>query len=347
MSKDEKAELLFQMYFEELNMNAFLPDAGPRWKLTSLNREVITTLLEPSSFRAIVKKVFDFQRFEIHPQWRNKFYMSQAVNWVKQKKGITQDLLECLLIETIRKMGIEHIHYAGDRDYNYNASVHIRVNMSDRTPREEVALLPGIEMSERDQKLNNGRKNNSKEFRDSEFCSLITGVNHYGEGKWKYILDDKKFPFVLKRTAKSLKDKWTRLKDSKAVHYDPDRRRWMMQHLNLRQNLCMSSTFPSRPFQRLPIAHLPPVVQPAQLNPAPSSEPNELLEAEEEHDVGNDTLDETADSVLNEIASRNSTAISSETEHMNDERRAYDILRIFDEPLDPELEGNLKIFLKL
>lgn len=55
---------------------------------------------------------------------------------INQKGGISKDLLECLLIEAIKRMGIENVHYAGSEDYNYNASVHIQVDLSFITMRQ-------------------------------------------------------------------------------------------------------------------------------------------------------------------------------------------------------------------
>lgn len=280
-SKEYKAELLFEIYFSELNKNAFLPDSGPRWKLVALNRDVITSLLNPYSFRSIVTKVFDFQSFKLHNQWRNKYYMNQANKWVEERGGISKDLLYCLLIEAIRKMGIEHVHYPGTNSFNFNPAIHVQVDLSDRTPREESESL----MEAVTPPVTSLKALNTKEFRDSELVSLICGVNQYGEGKWKNILDNNRYPFVFKRTSKSLSDKWARLKSSHAVHYDPGLRQWFMPGLQLRMPRTFSPAISE--VNVLPLLPLPPLAATNLFDPQ-SNDPITVLDdvSEEEEIIG-------------------------------------------------------------
>lgn len=230
------------MYFSELNKNAFIPESGPRWKLAALNRNVITGLLSSCSFRSVVKKVFDFPSFKIHNQWRTKFYMNQASKWINSKPGISNDLLDCLLIEVIRKMGIEHTHYPGTDTFNYNPSLHVQVDLSDQTPGEASTAMSQLLFPE--QISSRPKKNNSKEFRDSEMCSLVAGVNRYGEGKWKSILGDD-------RTLKSLADKWNKFKFLNTVRLDSNLRQWSLPGFRNIPTSSISPVFSTRVTPRI------------------------------------------------------------------------------------------------
>lgn len=239
LTRPEKARILWQIYFAELNPNAFLPNPSrdphcERWKFAGLNRNVISGFIETDTFEGIVNAIFSFDCFMKHSCWRSRYYMINAKKWVMQKKdGITVELLKTELIQAIRDMGIEHVHYAGQETYNANPSLHFKVNLADLTPAEKRERaernIPAI--SARDAGLAT-LNSFSFRFRDSELLSLLFGVNKYGEGRWKKIKDDVCFPMVLNRTAKSLGDKWSDLKRSNVVIFCNETRRWIMPSLN-------------------------------------------------------------------------------------------------------------------
>lgn len=103
------------MYFAELNPNAFLENGIPRWKFMAVNTSVITSYVSSYSFSAVVNAVFNFNFYKIHDSWKSKFYMQAANKWMKKKPSrMTWERLQCLLIESIRNLGIEHFHYSGD-----------------------------------------------------------------------------------------------------------------------------------------------------------------------------------------------------------------------------------------
>lgn len=343
-TQEYKAELLFEMYFNELNKNAFLPEAGPRWKLAALNRNVITGLLSPCSFRSVVKKVFDFPSFKVHNQWRTKFYMNQASKWINSKPGISNDLLDCLLIEAVRKMGIEHTHYPGTDSFNYNPSIHVQVDLSDQTPGEASTAMPQLLFP--DQISSKPSKNNSKEFRDSELCSLVAGVNRYGEGKWKSILGDDRFPFVLSRTPKSLADKWNRLKILNTVRFDSNLRQWSLPGFRTIPTSSISQIYSARVTPRTPqLETHAPVLPRIETN---LTERNESIPSE----LATDTLDsdisfsmENLNTFgLDERVTPPAISLPSDPDSIFNEIRENEAFRILEEPMDSDLEGNSSFY---
>lgn len=61
-------------------------------------------------------------------QYYNRYYLKLAEDWKKEKCGPKDDVLDVLLVNSMKSLGIEHIHYAGNENYNGNPSRHVEVD---------------------------------------------------------------------------------------------------------------------------------------------------------------------------------------------------------------------------
>lgn len=186
-SNQEKANEIFKMYFEELNPSAFLNNNTPRWKLASINPSVISSYIGNYTFSGAVGAVFNFNHFKIHDSWKSKYYMKLADKWISEKTNqMTLDRFKCLLIESIRILGIDHFHYAGDNKYNANPAKMMRINSSDRTVKKMAAEIPRLQISKMISVKNSFVKN--KLWEKFEEHTLLQAVIKYGERKWAQII---------------------------------------------------------------------------------------------------------------------------------------------------------------
>lgn len=237
---DQKSEILWKIYFQELNSNAFIAESGPRWKLESLNRDVILSLQQAVSFRSAVGSIFNFESFSINGSWKQKYYMKLANEWLNHKSNsINIHYLQMHLVQAIRNLGIEHIHYAGEDRYNACPSRHIKLNLEDVTDTERrtmVVDIPRILHTPSEEEIARQRRERMLEIRNEsaivqrwlrkELESLFQGVTRYGAKRWKQILQDRNLEFGRERTARSLGNKWTSLVREKKVIYDLITQRW-------------------------------------------------------------------------------------------------------------------------
>ena len=235
VSDQQKARLLWEIYFKELNPNAFLASSrDPRWKLVSLNREKIGVLRNAFSFRGIVAAIFNFKNFSTQGSWKNKYHMKLAVQWLESlDRGVSKAKLELQLNQAVRDMGIERIHYVGDEDFNACSNVHVPVKLDDRTDLERDAdiilqssrLLSFNEVdsyeasSRRDVLLRNEVRGEGNRWGLEELNNLFKGIVKYGVGKWKQIALDRSFQFN-NRDNKSLRGKFNTLKEHGIIIHD-------------------------------------------------------------------------------------------------------------------------------
>lgn len=68
-----------------------------------------------------MRAVFNLEKFTRQKAWQNRYYLKLAEDWSKQKGGPKPEMLDNLLINSIRNLKIEHIHYAGNSEYNGSA----------------------------------------------------------------------------------------------------------------------------------------------------------------------------------------------------------------------------------
>ena len=149
LSNSQKAEILWKIYFEELNSNSFIKDVPEKWKLESINTEKITCFRSGLRFRGAVKSVFNFDNYEQYGSWRNKYYLKLAASWLHRSKNpISSSLLESFLVQAIRDMGIEYVHCPGDDIFDCYPVMRQKINLDDRTDSESMSLILSQNMSD-------------------------------------------------------------------------------------------------------------------------------------------------------------------------------------------------------
>ena len=217
-----KCDLLWRIYFAELNPNAFLLNQVPRWKIDAINREVITRMIQsPRNFASAVKAIFDFDHFKMYGSWRNKYYLSMAVDWVGERGGPKQKRLDEMLEESIRNLGIEHIHYAGKDNYNANSATHVPLNWSGQTGQERAAAM-NIPLSDLDQLrlVWRGTAAETNRWLDHDVFLLVKGMNlHQEDGRQTFnnIYQDDRLRFQVRREPSKLRNKWKQLVEKRIV----------------------------------------------------------------------------------------------------------------------------------
>lgn len=242
LTESQKAEILWKVYFEELNPNSFLQGPGQKWKLDSLDRVKITHIRAGLRFRGAVKGIFNFENFEQYGSWKNKYYLKLATSWLQRPKNpISSSVLESLLVQAIRDLGIEYVHCPGEEAFDCYPSMRQSLDLTDRTDSETLAFIMAGEIDqvhvpetraeaerrEREEMLSvRNLTSKVKKWEWSEYESLFRGVAIYGEGKWSKFFGDRNIYFVNPRNERSLGVKWRNLKSSGVVIYNQDSKRW-------------------------------------------------------------------------------------------------------------------------
>lgn len=232
--QQEKADLLFMIYFSELNPNAFRSSNLPRWKTSAVNNQTITFMEDLISFRGAVSAIFNFSKLTnpLTKAWKNRYYLRLADDWMKQRGGPSKEVLENLLLNSIRNLGIEHIHYAGNSEYNGNPSKHVKINWAINQNHNSTSVTSKY-LSERDTMLlaRSGMET-PKLWLDYDILVLVDGVNKYkftGRNMFKNIFEDPTLNFKFRREVPKLKSKWKNLVDTGAVREDCDQ--WVYTRL--------------------------------------------------------------------------------------------------------------------
>ena len=149
----EKADILWKIYFSELNKNAFLDNGVPRWKLAAINRQVITDFnANRLQLRGALRAVFNFDKLNKFSAWKNRYYLKLAAEWMKGRGGPTFEIMDALLLKSMKNLGIEHVHYVGNENYNGNSSRHLIVDQSNPANNEN-SLSDTYTLSRRDTSL--------------------------------------------------------------------------------------------------------------------------------------------------------------------------------------------------
>lgn len=225
-SSADKADVLWKIYFSELNPNAFRVGNNQRWKLESLNRNVITEMSEVQlTFIGAVKAIFHFLNFSKFGSWKNKIYMSLASDWVteqqKVKNGLSLADIERLLMASVRKLEIQHIHYVGTQNYNGNSARHVPLNWTGQSF-QEIATTNNGQLSDVDamrlarQSLGIG----PIRWLDFDISLLVDGINRYhqsGRQMFNFIYGDGTLNFRNRREPAKLRTKWNELRTSGRV----------------------------------------------------------------------------------------------------------------------------------
>lgn len=253
-SCSEKAEILWKIYFSELNPNAFLGTAIStsadrnetlqRWKLAALNREVITSFNEDKiSFRGAVGAVFNFEKFTQFGSWKNKYYLILANEMINLKKELTQIDLVHHLVRAMKSLEIEHFHYPGALNFNGNSSRHLYVDCSDDEDGLITAETSELRITNLDL-MNQVRNKRYKVARwiPQDLKTLVEGVNKYSTEKKKFhlISTDSRLKFLYPREVSRIRDKWNKLVDSDKAYFDEFQ--WRIRGLFTNTNDMQSST---------------------------------------------------------------------------------------------------------
>lgn len=242
LTDKQKAEILWKVYFEELNPNSFLQGPRQKWKLDSLDQMKITTIRGGLRFRGAVRGIFNFENFEQYGAWKNKYYLKLAKSWLqRQKNNISISILESLLVQAIRDLGIEYVHCPGEETYDCYPSMRQSLDLSDRTDSETLQFIMTRDIEqvrvpetraesdrrEREEMLSvRNLTSKVKKWEWNEYESLFRGIVIYGEGKWTKFISDRNLYFVNPRNERSLGVKWRSLKSSGVVIYNQDSKRW-------------------------------------------------------------------------------------------------------------------------
>lgn len=248
LSAQDKANILWKMYFEELNPHAFLDNGIPRWKFAAVNTNVITGYIGNYAFIGAVGAIFNFDYFNLHGSWKRKYYMIQAERWLKDRNGDMKRMsLECLLMQSIRDLGIEHFHYAGGQAYNDCPSRHMRIDGNDRTTRELASDIPQLAITHDDIRI--AVRNKDREFKAWEKCDLLVllqAVNKHGLRSWIDILSDPDIIWKHKRKPNNISAKWNQLKNCQKLYKDP-RGKWAIRGLLLDSPITSPEAIPEIP----------------------------------------------------------------------------------------------------
>ena len=263
---EEKADLLWKIYFSELNNNAFLDNAIARWKILSLNRQVITDLGERLlPLRGATGAVFNFDNFKKFKAWKNRYYLQLADKWVKENGGPSVDILIDLLVLSMKRMEIEHIHYAGYENFNGNSARHVKVDCSAENTGVRL-LSQSYVFSERDTRLlARSLSGFPTQWLDFDIVVLVDGVNRhqsYGTKMFDFIYSDESLKFKVRRDAKKLGKKWKDMVKAKVVRQDGNN--WYLPALSI--NIRGNSRNPNNTFNRISPPQPPP-------QPAPTTNP--------------------------------------------------------------------------
>ena len=230
----EKADILWKIYFSELNKNAFLDNGVPRWKLAAINRQVITDFnANRLQLRGALRAVFNFDKLNKFSAWKNRYYLKLAAEWMKGRGGPTFEIMDALLLKSMKNLGIEHVHYVGNENYNGNSSRHLIVDQSNPANNEN-SLSDTYTLSRRDTSLLARSKNSLPiQWLDYDIMLLIDGVNRhqsYGTNMFSIIFSDSSLKFIVRREAAKMKTKWKQMVDNGIVRCSENK--WYMPGVN-------------------------------------------------------------------------------------------------------------------
>jgi hypothetical protein len=267
----EKANTLFKIYFAELNPNAFLDNGFPRWKLASLNTDVITGFNNDKlQFRGAMRAVFNFEKLVRYPAWKNRYYLKLAEEWTSIRGGLKLEVLDNLLVQSIRLLEIEHIHYAGTTNYNGNSSRHIKIDWTNQNSNsQQRSNVYAATISDRDTSLlARSRNGMPTQWLDHDIMILVEGVNKYKNFDKKlfdYIYTDSLLKFKFRREVPKMKTKWRQLVSSGSVREDGDR--WIIPGLRLNYERNFTSAANLRTYSPLPSPRSSPIAPTVAMTP--------------------------------------------------------------------------------
>lgn len=236
----QRAELLWKIYFEELNQTSLLQNDAPKWKLQRLDRTKVSRLQHGMKFYGAVGGIFNFRNFENHTSWQNKYYMQLANSWISRPiRPINSSVLESHLVQALRNLGIEYVHCPGNETYDQYPSVRMELDLNDRTNAETaVAMNDALQLDYNGQDERNemmevrGLINRTSKWEYIELETLFRGVVKYGAGKWVDTLRD---PLLCNsmnsRNSRSMGSKWNILKNAGIVIFNINNGQWSVSDL--------------------------------------------------------------------------------------------------------------------
>jgi len=236
----QRAELLWKIYFEELNMLSFLDNGAPKWKLESLDRAKITRLQRGMKFYGAVGGIFNLRNYENYNSWQNKVYMQLAYSWISRPiKPINSSVLESHLVQAIRNLGIEYVHCPGNETYDQYPAVRMELDLNDRTNAETAAAMStSMQRDNEDQNERTemmavrGLINRTTKWEHVELEALFRGVVKYGAGKWVDILRDPLLCIYMNsRNSRSMGSKWNILKNAGIVIFNMNNGQWSVSDM--------------------------------------------------------------------------------------------------------------------
>jgi len=236
----QRAELLWKIYFEEMNILSFLDNGAPKWKLESLDRTKVTRLQRGMKFYGAVGGIFNLRNYEDYNSWQNKVYMQLAYSWISRPiKPINPSVLESHLVQAIRNLGIEYVHCPGNETYDQYPAVRMELDLNDRTNAETaVAMSSSMQQDNEDQNERTemmavrGLINRTTKWEHVELEALFRGVVKYGAGKWVDILRDPLLCiFMNSRNSRSMGSKWNILKNAGIVIFNMNNGQWSVSDM--------------------------------------------------------------------------------------------------------------------
>lgn len=285
LTGEQQAQIILKIYFEELNQSTFLQNDNdlPKWKIERLDRSKITRLQSGMTFAGAIEGIFDFKKFEKYPSWQNKYYLKLTHSWMNHPKNpVDWSVLQEYLIEALRTLGVEYVHFPGSELYDQLPYLRVEIDQSDSTVREIVrtegeAFLPDAEQTEEEEMREYRRQSSDCTWDYIELDALFKGVVKHGASKWKKILEDVTISRNFKsRTTRSMGAKWNNLKNSNIVTFDPETCRWSVNERFREQYPPL--TYPRNEFERIYFESIAPVRQ-----ALPLSAGDPVMEAEGVH----------------------------------------------------------------
>ena len=183
--------------------------------------------------RGALRAVFNFDKLSKCSAWKNRYYLKLAAEWMKGRGGPTSEILDAILLHSMKSLGIEHVHYVGNDNYNGNSSRHLLVDLSNAI-NEESLLSETYALSRRDTCLLARCKNSLPiQWLDCDIILLVDGVNRhhsYGKNMFNIIFSDASLKFIVRRDVPKMKTKWKQMVDNEIVRFLENK--WYMPGVN-------------------------------------------------------------------------------------------------------------------
>jgi len=152
-----------------------------------------------------------------------------------KRPGLTVKKFHEALKQSIFALGIEHIHYPGDGNYNGNSRRHLKLDWSTEIETQRQINNP-IYLSEKD--LKKLAQNDYRQWFDYDVKVLVNGANSHKDGSvidFDAIALDTSLKFIVRREKKPLQTKWNSLVRNGTVYQDSNGT-WIFPELSSSSN---------------------------------------------------------------------------------------------------------------